>query len=87
MKRERRGTHTAWGVAQVGRRQRELDEVGWGTIDHGTNTAIVHTNRIMRRDTGSIYLIPHDVDPPEVNKPQRPGESGNDAGGEEMEGA
>ncbi|MFL5284631.1 MAG: hypothetical protein ACJ8AW_27495 [Rhodopila sp.] len=39
-----------------------------------TNTAVVHTNRIVRRDTGSIYLIPHDVDPPEVNKPQRPGD-------------
>jgi hypothetical protein len=73
-------THTAWGVAQIGRRHRQLLEVGTGTIDYECKTAVVYTNRIVRRDTGMIVLVPHGEVPPALQpQARRPGEDGDDA--------
>jgi hypothetical protein len=79
--RKKPHTHTAWGVAQLGRRHRDSFEIGTGTIDREKNTATVYTDRIVRRDTGIIMLFPHGVEPPLLQaKPQRPGETGDDEG-------
>jgi hypothetical protein len=68
-------THTAWGVAQIGRRHRQLLEVGTGTIDYERKMAVVYTNRIVRRDTGTIILVPHDEQPPTLQPhARRPGD-------------
>ena len=76
-------THTAWGVAQIGRRHRQLLEIGTGTIDIARNRAVVFTNRIVRRDTGMIMLVPHDEEPsPPQAQPQRPGEDDEDGDAE-----
>jgi len=83
MKRKKPHTHTAWGVTQIGRRHRDTREIGTGTIDHEKNTAVIYTDRIVRRDTGMILLIPHDVEPPELDKPQRPGDDAGDANDDE----
>jgi hypothetical protein len=74
MKRKKPHTHTAWGVMQLGRRHRDTREIGTGTIDLEKNTAVIYTDRVVRRDTGMILLLPHDVEPPDLSKPQRPGE-------------
>ncbi len=68
-------THTAWGVMQLGRRHRAMREIGTGTIDFERRSATIFTDRIVRRDTGMIVLLPHGEEPPDLNsKPQRPGE-------------
>ena len=76
-------THTAWGVAQIGRKHRQLLEIGTGTIDIERNRAVVFTNRIVRKDTGMIVLVLHDEEPPSLQaKPQRPGEADEDEDGD-----
>jgi hypothetical protein len=73
-------THTAWGVAQIGRKHRQLLEIGTGTIDYERKTAVVYTNRIVRKDTGMIILVPHGEEPPALqSQPRRPGEDSDDA--------
>jgi hypothetical protein len=84
--RKKPHTHTAWGVMQLGRRHRDTREIGTGTIDIETNTAVVYTDRIMRRDTGMILLVPHDIDPPDLSKPQRPDDDGEAQGDEDVAG-
>lgn len=83
--RKKPHTHTAWGVMQLGRRHRDTREIGTGTIDIETNTAVVYTDRIMRRDTGMILLIPHGAEPPDLSKPQRPGDDAGAADGDDAE--
>lgn len=85
MTRKKPHTHTAWGVMQLGRGRRDTREIGTGTIDHEKNTAVIYTDRIVRRDTGMILLLPHDVEPPDLSKPQRPAGHGDDAGDGEQE--
>ena len=73
--RKKPHTHTAWGVMQLGRRHRDMREIGTGTIDFEKRSATIYTDRIVRRDTGMIVLLPHGEEPPDLNsKPQRPGE-------------
>jgi hypothetical protein len=85
--RKKPHTHTAWGVAQLGRRHRDSFEIGTGTIDLENNTATVYTDRIVRKDTGMIMLYPHGVEPPALQaKPQRPGESDGAGDEDEAEG-
>lgn len=81
--RKKLHTHTAWGVMHLGRRHRDTREIGTGIIDHEKNTAVVYTDRIMRRDTGTIFLIPHDVEPPDLSKAQRPDQDSEESDDEE----
>ena len=85
MPRKKPHTHTAWGVMQLGRRHRDTREIGTGTIDHEMNTAVVYTDRIMRHDTGMILLLPHDVEPPDLSKPQRPSDEADGDNGDDEE--
>ena len=78
--RKKPHTHTAWGVAQIGKRHRDSFEIGTGTIDREKNTAVVYTNRIVRKDTGMIMLFPHGVEPPSMQaQPQRPDAADDDS--------